>query len=323
MKPVEEMTVYDALKALESGLCTSEELVRDLLALIRSRDEIIGAYLWLNEDDALEQARAADRRRNTGPPGRLLGIPIAVKDVLNVRGQPCTCGSRILQGYVSPYDATAIARLRAEGAIFLGRTNTDEFAMGSTTENSAYKVTRNPHDPVRVPGGSSGGSAAAVAAGEALAALGSDTGGSVRQPAAFCGCVGLKPSYGRVSRYGLTAYASSLDQVGVLTKTVTDAALLLGVIAGHDPLDSTSLAAPVPDYTAHLHDGLKGIRIGLPVEYFVEGVQEDVRRAVEQAVAECRALGAEPVEVHLPHTEYAIATYYIIATAEACLLYTS
>ncbi|MGQ9661405.1 MAG: Asp-tRNA(Asn)/Glu-tRNA(Gln) amidotransferase subunit GatA [Kiritimatiellia bacterium] len=314
---LEKLTLREAAAAIASGRCSSEELVRNLIGLIRSRDPNIGAYLWLDEEDALRQARAADIRRRTGLPGRLLGVPVAVKDVLNVKDQPCTCGSRILEGYLAPYDATAIARLRAEGAVFLGRTNMDEFAMGSTTENSAFKITRNPRDPTRVPGGSSGGSAAAVAAGEALAALGTDTGGSIRQPAAFCGCVGLKPSYGRVSRYGLTAYASSLDQIGPLTKTVADAALLLQIMAGQDPLDSTSLPAPVPDYQAALEGDLRRVRIGLPVEYFAEGVQEEVRVAVEAGVERCRALGAETCEVSLPHTEYAIAAYYIIATAEA------
>jgi aspartyl-tRNA(Asn)/glutamyl-tRNA(Gln) amidotransferase subunit A len=291
--------------------------VEDLLREIRRRDGAVGAYTLVDEDDALRQARGADEARARGARGQLLGVPIAVKDVLNVAGQPCTCGSKILRGYTAPYDATAVARLRAEGALFVGRTNMDEFAMGSTTENSALGVTRNPRNPAYVPGGSSGGSAAAVAAGEALAALGTDTGGSIRQPASFCGCVGLKPSYGRVSRYGLTAYASSLDQIGPLTKDVRDAALLLGAIAGWDPSDSTSVRTPAPDYAAALREDLRGVRLGLPREYFVPGMDPEVEQLVRKAVETCRGLGAEIAEVSLPHTEYAVATYYILATAEA------
>jgi aspartyl-tRNA(Asn)/glutamyl-tRNA(Gln) amidotransferase subunit A len=311
------LTVEDALRLMAAGECTSEELVRGLADAIRRQDGAIGAYLSVDEEGALEQARAADAARRGGARGRLLGVPLAVKDVLNVRGQPCTCASRILAGYVAPYDATAVARLRREGAVFLGRTNMDEFAMGSSTENSAFKVTRNPRHLEHVPGGSSGGSAAAVAAGEALAALGTDTGGSIRQPASFCGCVGLKPSYGRVSRYGLTAYASSLDQIGSLTRTVRDAARLLGVMAGADAMDATCLDLPVPDYAAALTGDLKGLRLGLPREYFAAGMDPEVERAVRAAVATCGELGAELVEVSLPHTAYAIAAYYVIATAEA------
>ena len=310
-------TVHEALELLNSRQCSSEEVVRQILESIHRQDGDLGAYVTLDEEDGLRQARTADHARAEGRTGRLLGIPIAVKDVLNVRGQPCTCGSRILKGYVSPYDATAIARLRAEGAVLLGRTNMDEFAMGSSTENSAFKFTRNPRNLDYVPGGSSGGSAAAVAAGEALAALGSDTGGSIRQPAAFCGCVGLKPSYGRVSRYGLTAYASSLDQIGPLTRDVKDAALLLAVMAGRDELDSSSVDLPVPDFARFLTGDLHGIRLGLPREYFVPGMDADVEKAVRAAVDQCRRLGADIVDVRLPHTEYAVATYYIIATAEA------
>jgi aspartyl-tRNA(Asn)/glutamyl-tRNA(Gln) amidotransferase subunit A len=312
-----ELTIHDAQALMQTGQCTSEELVRELAKTIRKRDEDIGAYLSVDEEYAIAQAREADKARAAGRKGRLLGVPIAVKDVLNVKDQPCTCASKILQGYVAPYDATAIARLRSEGAVFLGRTNMDEFAMGSTTENSAYKITRNPWDHNRVPGGSSGGSAAAVAAGEAIAALGTDTGGSIRLPAAFCGCVGLKPSYGRVSRYGLTAYASSLDQIGPVTKDVRDAALLLQVISGRDEMDSTSVDESVPDYGASLKADMKGLKLGLPSEYFVTGMDPEVERAVRNAVERCRALGAEIIEVSLPHTEYAVAAYYIIATAEA------
>jgi len=314
---INNMTVHESLSMMEKGECTSEQLVRGMLDEIRVQDGKIGAYLSVQEEDALGQARLADKARAGGRKGRLTGVPIAVKDVLNVSGQPCTCASKILQGYISPYDATPIARLRAEGAVFVGRTNMDEFAMGSTTENSGFKVTRNPRNTDYVPGGSSGGSAAAVAGGEAIAALGTDTGGSIRQPAAFCGCVGLKPTYGRVSRFGLTAFASSLDQVGPITKDVRDAALLLGVIAGWDEMDSTCMKLPVPDYSAALVPDLKKVRLGLPREYFVKGMDPEVEKAVRGAVDKCRELGAEIVEVSLPHTEYAIAAYYIIATAEA------
>lgn len=312
-----EWTITQALEALRSRDCSSEEMVVDLLSAIETTDRRIGAYLSVASDDALAQAREADRRRAAGDQGLLLGVPLAVKDLFHVRGQPCGSASRILEGYRSTYDATAIARLRAEGAVFLGRTNMDEFAMGSSNENSAFQITRNPWDTARVPGGSSGGSAAAVAAAEALAALGTDTGGSIRLPAAFCGCVGLKPSYGRVSRYGLTAFASSLDQAGPLTKTVADAARLLRVMAGNDPRDTTSVPAPVPDYPTGLTSRLDGMTLGLPREYMMEGIDRDVAAAVEQAVAVCERLGARVIEVSLPNTEHAIAVYYIIATAEA------
>jgi aspartyl-tRNA(Asn)/glutamyl-tRNA(Gln) amidotransferase subunit A len=247
----------------------------------------------------------------------LLGVPIAIKDVICVKGQPCHCGSKILQRYVSPYDATVIEKLKSAGAIILGRLNCDEFAMGSSTENSGFCPTFNPWDTSRIPGGSSGGSAAAVAADEVIAALGSDTGGSVRQPAALCGCVGLKPTYGRVSRYGLVAYASSLDQIGCLTKDTRDAATVLKVIAGHDSRDSTSVPHPVPDYAAGLTGDIRGMKLGLPNEYMVGGLDADVKVAVDTAVKQLESLGAEVMEISLPHTDYAIATYYIIATAEA------
>ncbi len=317
MDDIRTATIHDALADLESGARSSEELVRALLDVIDGVDGDVAAYLTVDAEDAIAQARAADAARAAGENGRLLGVPIAIKDVLNVKGQSCTCASRILQGYVSPYDATAVAKLRAEGAVFLGRTNMDEFAMGSTTENSAYRPTRNPASHDHVPGGSSGGSAAAVAAGEAMASLGTDTGGSIRQPAAFCGCVGLKPSYGRVSRYGLTAFASSLDQVGPLTRTVADAALLLEVICGRDPMDSSSIEAEAPVAGSWQRQDLDGVRLGLPKEYFVDGMDPEVESSVRAAVETCRRLGAEIVDVSLPHTEYAIAAYYIIATAEA------
>lgn len=314
---IESLTVCEAKDLLDRGECSSEELVTALVGVIERKDPDLNAYLYLDKEDALNQARIADKKRAAGGGGRILGVPVAVKDVINVAGQPCTCASKILQGYTSPYDATVISRLRAEGAVFLGRTNMDEFAMGSSTENSAYKLTKNPHDLNRVPGGSSGGSAAAVAAGEALAALGSDTGGSIRQPAAFCGCVGIKPSYGRVSRYGLVAFASSFDQIGPMTKDVRDSAFLLELISGRDQMDSSTMEEPVKEYTKLLEEDLKGIKVGLPKEYFVDGMDEEVRVAVMGAVDRCCELGAEVVDVSLPHTEYAISVYYIIATAEA------
>jgi aspartyl-tRNA(Asn)/glutamyl-tRNA(Gln) amidotransferase subunit A len=310
-------TVEEAVRAMDRREISAVELVGETLRAIESRDGTLNAYLTVDAEGALAQAREADMRRAKGERGGLLGVPLAVKDVLNVRGQPCTCASRILEGYVAPYDATAVARLRAAGVVFLGRTNMDEFAMGSSSENSAFGVTRNPWDVTRVPGGSSGGSAAAVAGGEAVAALGTDTGGSIRQPASFCGCVGLKPSYGRVSRYGLTAFASSLDQIGPMTRTVRDAGMLLGAMAGADAYDSTTAAAPTPDYAARGSARLDGVRLGLPREYFGEGIEPDVEAAVRAAVAVCRGLGATVRDVSLPHTAYAIAAYYIVATAEA------
>ena len=311
------LTLGAAAEGLRKKTFSSVELTQSVLASIREKDGALNAYLSVDEAGALQQAAAADAARAAGRDGDLLGIPVAVKDLINVAGQPCSCASKMLAGYVAPYDATVSARLRAVGAVFAGRTNMDEFAMGSSTEGSAFKTTRNPCDLTRVPGGSSGGSAAAVAGGEAVAALGTDTGGSIRQPAAFCGCVGLKPSYGRVSRYGVTAYASSLDQVGPLTRTVEDAAVLLQALAGVDPRDGTTLDAPVPDYRASLRDGLKGMRIGLPREYYIDGTDPEVMACVRRTVDACAAAGAEIVEVSLPHTEYAIAAYYIVATAEA------
>ena len=311
------LTLCKAADGLRNKTFSSVELTRAVLDAIREKDGALGAYLSVDEDGALRQAAEADVARAAGADGDLLGIPVAIKDLINVEGQPCTCASKMLQKYMSPYDATVSARLRAAGAVFTGRTNMDEFAMGSSTESSAFKVARNPHDLERVPGGSSGGSAAAVAGGEAVAALGTDTGGSIRQPAAFCGCVGLKPSYGRVSRHGATPYASSLDQVGPMTKTVEDAAVLLRVLAGRDPQDGTSVDSPVPDYRALLGGGIKGMKIGLPKEYYIEGTDPEVMARVRGAIDACAAAGAEIVDVSLPHTEYAISVYYIISTAEA------
>jgi aspartyl-tRNA(Asn)/glutamyl-tRNA(Gln) amidotransferase subunit A len=311
------LTLREALDGLDRGDWNSEGLVVALLRRMETSEPEIRAFLDIQADDALTQARAADRRRAQGESGRLLGIPLAVKDNFNVMGQTCTCASRILEGYRAPYDATAIARLRREGAVFLGRTNMDEFAMGSSTEYSARGATRNPRNSACVPGGSSGGSAAAVAAGSALAALGSDTGGSIRQPAAFCGCVGLKPSYGRISRYGLTAFASSLDQIGPLTRSVEDAARLFCVMTGVDPCDSTTVDLPAPDPAACRRERLDGVTLGLPREYFASGVAVEIQTAVAAAALECEGLGATVREVALPHTDYSIPAYYIVATAEA------
>lgn len=306
------LTISALRKRLQAGEISAVDIVEDLAAAIAAKDGEIGAYLSQDLESARAMAAAADLSLPLG------GIPIAIKDNINVTGQPCTCGSRFLaSGYTAPYDAAVTERLRAAGAVFFGRTNLDEFAMGSATENSALQTTRNPHDLSRIPGGSSGGSAAAVAADLAIAALGSDTGGSIRQPASHCGVVGLKPSYGRVSRYGLVAFASSLDQIGPLTKTVEDAALLLQAIAGNDHRDSTCLNATVPDYSEELDKGVAGMRLGIPREYFGEGIDPAVRARVEEATQRLQAAGAELVEISLPHTEHAVATYYIIAPAEA------
>jgi len=312
-----QLTIHEARDRLAAGEFTAVELTEAVLERIVAVDNDVKAYLSLTPEEALARARAADERRAAGEDTPLLGIPLAIKDVLCTRGVPTTCGSRILEDFIPPYDAAAVARLKDAGAVLLGKTNTDEFAMGSSTENSAFFTTHNPWDLSRVPGGSSGGSAAAVAADECLGALGSDTGGSVRQPASMCGVVGLKPTYGRVSRYGLVAFASSLDQVGTLAKDVTDAAILLGGIAGHDPHDSTSMDVPVPDYTVALTGDMRGARVGVPKEYFIEGMQPEVEAAVRAAVDVLAGLGAEVREVSLPHTDYALPVYYLIAPAEA------
>jgi aspartyl-tRNA(Asn)/glutamyl-tRNA(Gln) amidotransferase subunit A len=312
-----QLTIHEAQARMAASEISAVELTEAVQDRILAVDNDVKAYLTMTPEEALAQARAADERRAAGEDGPLLGIPMAIKDILCTEGVRTTCGSRILEDFVPPYDATAVARLKAAGAILLGKTNTDEFAMGSSTENSAFFTTHNPWDLDRVPGGSSGGSAAAVAAGECLGALGTDTGGSVRQPAGLCGVVGFKPTYGRVSRYGLVAFASSLDQVGVLAKDITDAAILLQVIAGHDVRDSTSIDAPVPDYTAALAGDVQGVRIGVPREYFIEGMQPEVEAAVRVAVDHLADLGAHVVEVTLPHTDYALPVYYLIAPAEA------
>jgi aspartyl-tRNA(Asn)/glutamyl-tRNA(Gln) amidotransferase subunit A len=312
-----QLTISELRTRLTKRAASSRELVQACLDQIKRVDPKVRAFLSVDEQDALAQAEIADRAIAAGLPQPLLGIPIAVKDVLAVKGHSLQCGSKILDKFVSPYDATVIDRLRKAGAIVFGRLNMDEFAMGSSTENSAFGHTRNPWDLDRVPGGSSGGSSAAVAADECVASLGSDTGGSIRQPAALCGVVGVKPTYGRVSRYGLVAFASSLDQIGPFTKDVRDAAILTRIIAGHDPLDSTSIPEPVPDYATQLTGDIKGLRLGLPKEYFIGGMDKEVAAAVQTAVKQLEGLGAVTQEISLPHTDYAVATYYIIATAEA------
>jgi aspartyl-tRNA(Asn)/glutamyl-tRNA(Gln) amidotransferase subunit A len=311
-------SIRDLTDAYRRGETTPGKTTDAYLARIAAVDDKVGAYLTVTAEQARAAAAAADRRYREGHAlGPLDGVPIALKDVLCTRGVRTTCGSRILENFVPPYDATCVARLARAGAVMLGKANMDEFAMGSSTEHSALKVTRNPWDLARVPGGSSGGPAAAVAAGLAAGSLGTDTGGSIRQPAAFCGVVGLKPTYGRVSRFGLVAFASSLDHIGPLGVDVTDAALLLGAIAGHDPLDSTSIDAPVPDYTARLEDGVRGLRLGVPDEYFIDGMDPEVERAVRVAIGVLEGLGATLERVSLPATPHALATYYVIAPAEA------
>ena len=305
------LTIADLQGLLRRREVSPREVVETLHARINDVEATIDAYLSIDFDAALEAAEKVDVDLPLG------GVPIAIKDIINVADQPCTCGSKILANYQAMYDATVIRKLKAAGAIPFGKTNMDEFAMGSSTENSSVKPTHNPWDLSRVPGGSSGGSAAAVAANAAFGALGTDTGGSIRQPAALSGIVGLKPTYGRVSRYGVTAFASSLDQVGPLTKTVRDSAMIMNAIAGHDPNDSTCLNEPVPDYVAALGRDLKGIRLGLPKEYMIAGIDPQVKSAVDAAIAHLKSLGAEIVDVSLPHTEEAISVYYILATAEA------
>lgn len=308
---IPSLTLSALQSALRSGAFTALEALESLEARIAAVDPRVGGYLSRNLEKARADAAAADLSLPLG------GVPVAIKDVINVQGEPCTAASQILQGYTATYDASVIRKLRAAGAIPFGRLNMDEFAMGSSTENSSLQSTSNPWALDRIPGGSSGGSAAVVAADTAFASLGSDTGGSIRQPASLCGCVGLKPSYGRVSRFGLIAFASSLDQIGPFTKTVEDSARLLTVLSGKDPLDSTSLDLPAEDFTRQLGRDLKGLKLGMPKEYFIEGIDPQVDAAVRAAVRHCESLGAEIVEVSLPHTEYAVAVYYIIATAEA------
>ncbi len=316
MNPI-DLPIHQLHVALKTKRFSARELVAASYKRIDAIEPKVFAYNHLTRKEAEAAADEADRRIASGEAGPLTGIPIALKDNLCTRGVATTCSSKILQDFIPPYDATVVSRLRAAGAVFLGKTNMDEFAMGSSTENSAFAKTKNPWDLSRIPGGSSGGSAAAVAATLAVASLGSDTGGSIRQPAACCGVVGLKPTYGRVSRFGLIAFASSLDQIGPITQDVRDAALMMNVIGGHDPHDSTSADLPMPDMTEALTGSVAGLRIGIPKEYFVAGIEPDVARAVEGAIAQFAKLGAVVREVSLPHTEAAVSVYYILATAEA------
>ena len=312
------LTIDAARSAIQERRTTSMSLVESFYARIQKEDSAIGAYLTLTKERALEQADRIDRMASEGKPLPALGgVPVAIKDVMCTRGVRTTAGSKILETFIPPHDSTAVARLEAAGAVVLGKLNCDEFAMGSSNENSAFHPVRNPRDTSRVPGGSSGGSAAAVAADMTVVALGSDTGGSIRQPASFCGVVGLMPTYGRVSRYGLIAFASSLDHIGPLAKTVKDAAVVLRTIAGRDPMDSTSADVPVPDYPAELNKPVSGLKIGVAKEYFGDGLDSEIRKSVEDAIEGLAKLGCEIVPVSLPHTEYAIPTYYIVATAEA------
>jgi aspartyl-tRNA(Asn)/glutamyl-tRNA(Gln) amidotransferase subunit A len=313
------LTISEVRDLLVRNEISVEELVRSIYGRIRAVEGKVRAFVTMTEERAVQMAIEAQQkiRLEEQQTGSLLGVPLAIKDNICTRGTLTTCSSKILSNFVPPYESTVTSRLIEQGYLLIGKTNMDEFAMGSSTENSGFHVTRNPWDPERIPGGSSGGSAAAVAADECIAALGSDTGGSIRQPAGFCGVVGLKPTYGRVSRYGLVAFASSLDQIGTLTKDVKDSALLMNVISGHDPLDSTSAPLPVSDFTAALGQEIKGIKLGVPKEYFVEGIEKEVEASVQDAIRKLEDLGAVPVEISLPHTDYAIAAYYILATSEA------
>ena len=316
--PLHELTAHELHQKLKAREITSVELTQSVYDRISAVEQQVQGYITLTEDIAFEQAEAADAGFNRGDEMQpLAGIPIAVKDVICTKDVLTTCGSKILHNFISPYDATVMTKIRHQGFVMIGKTNMDEFAMGSSTENSAFKITRNPWNLDTIPGGSSGGSAAVVAADAAICALGSDTGGSIRQPAALCGVVGMKPTYGRVSRYGLVAFASSLDQIGPFSKDVTDCALMLNAICGHDPMDSTSVNRPDTDFTQSLVNGISGIKIGIPKEYFIEGLDADVETRVRDAIEVLRGCGAIIEEISLPHTEYAIATYYIIAPAEA------
>jgi len=313
-----QLTAHKAINLIKKKKATAYEIMQDIFNQIDKVDNLIKAFLVVEREEALKKAKEIDKKVKNGekiPP--LAGVAVAVKDIIATQGTETTCGSKILKGFIPPYDATVINRLKDAGAIIIGKTNMDEFAMGSSTENSAFGPTHNPWDLERVPGGSSGGSAAAVAADETFVALGTDTGGSVRQPASLCGMVGLKPTYGRVSRYGLIAYASSLDQIGPITKDVTDCALIMKVISGHDKMDSTSVNLGVPDYLKSCQAGIKGLKIGVPKEYFIEGIDREVKGALDKALKIFEKLGARIEEVSLPHTEYSLPTYYLIATAEA------
>ncbi|MCM0081268.1 Asp-tRNA(Asn)/Glu-tRNA(Gln) amidotransferase subunit GatA [Geomonas sp. Red32] len=312
-----DLTLHELHEKLKAKELSSVEATKAMLARIEAVDGKVHAYITVTPEQALAEAEAADQRIAAGNIDLLTGIPVALKDIFVTKGIRTTCGSKILENFIPPYDGTAVAKLKERGAVIVGKLNQDEFAMGSSCESSYFGSCKNPWNLECIPGGSSGGSAAAIAAREATATLGTDTGGSIRQPASHCGIVGLKPTYGRVSRYGVIAYASSLDQVGPMTRDVKDAAIMLGAVAGHDPMDSTSVDTPVPDYLATLEAGVKGLKIGLPAQYYIEGLDPDVKRSMDEAIALYKSLGAEICEVSLPHTEYAVATYYLIATAEA------
>ena len=312
------LTIHELHEKLKKKETTSLELTEAFLKRIDAVDGKIKAYITVTKEDAIKQAKEADKRLASGKDiTPLTGVPISVKDIFCTKGILTTCASKILNNFVPPYDATVIKKLKEAGAVILGKNNMDEFAMGSSTENSAFFVTKNPWDTERVPGGSSGGSAASVSAGECAGSIGTDTGGSIRQPASCCGIVGLKPTYGRISRYGMIAFASSLDQAGPLTKDIKDCAIMLNAMAGYDPQDSTSIDAPVPDYTKVLTKDVKGLKIGIPKEYFIKGLDSDVEKAVKEAIEVLKKQGASVVDVNLPHTDYAIAVYYLVATAEA------
>lgn len=314
---VTTLSLTELRDALRDGRTTSVAATEAMLAQIVEKDNEICSYLTVTDEMALAQAQAADERRANDEDSPLLGVPIAVKDIICTEGVETTAGSKILEGFIPPYDAFVVRQLKKAGAVILGKTNTDEFAMGSSTENSGYFVTRNPHDLERVPGGSSGGSAAAVAANMAYGALGTDTGGSVRQPASFCGVVGLRPTYGRMSRWGVVAFASTLDQVGTFGRTVADCTAVFQATTGHDPQDSTSLNVDVPNFEAALTGDIRGLKVGVPKEYFIEGIEPEVETAVRAAINQLAELGAEIVEISLPHTSYALPVYYLIAPAEA------
>ncbi|MDT8317036.1 MAG: Asp-tRNA(Asn)/Glu-tRNA(Gln) amidotransferase subunit GatA [bacterium] len=314
---LESLTIHEARKKLDNKELSSVELTKAILDRIEKTEEKINSYVTVASDEAMKGAKAADEMIASGEAKPLTGIPLAIKDIFCTKGLRTTCSSKMLHNFVPPYDATAISRLKAAGAVLVGKTNMDEFAMGSSTETSHFRTTKNPWDITRIPGGSSGGSATSVSADQCIASLGTDTGGSIRQPASLCGIVGLKPTYGRVSRYGVIAFASSLDQVGPMTKDVEDSAILLGSIAGFDPKDSTSIKTDVPDYKAMLTGDINGLKIGVPKEYFVDGMDAGVEQAVRKSIDDMKSMGAEIVEISLPHTEYAVAVYYIVAPAEA------
>ncbi len=312
-----ELSIAQARKELDNGTLSSRELTTSCLDRIKAVDDTIKSFLLVTEEEALQQADAADKAIAAGETAPLCGIPLAIKDLLCTKGVTTTCGSKILENFVPPYDATVIKKLKNEGAVLLGKASMDEFAMGSTSENCAFAIPDNPWKEDYVAGGSSGGSASSVAAMECLGSLGSDTGGSIRQPASLCGVVGIKPTYGRVSRYGLVAFASSLDQIGPLNRDVTDAAMMMNAISGYDPRDSTSVKQDVPDFTASLTKGMEGMKVGIPAEYFTDGLDADVAKVVENGIRIFKDAGAEIVDITLPHTEYCVAVYYLIAPAEA------